>query len=66
MLVLWATQIRKLGFRQNKNHIMEIQVNGGDVDAKIKWVHEHFEGRVGDHGNGELLIIGLKLSQSTT
>merc|ERR1711957_836028 len=41
--VLCATQIRKLGFRQNKNHIMEIQVNGGDVAAKIKWAKEHFE-----------------------
>ena len=37
--VLCATQIRKLGFRQNKNHIMEIQVNGGDVAAKLKWAN---------------------------
>jgi len=41
--VLCSTQIRKLGFRQNKNHIMEIQVNGGSVADKIKWAREHFE-----------------------
>ena len=26
-----------------KNHIMEIQVNGGDIAAKIKWAKAHFE-----------------------
>jgi len=41
--VLCSTQIRKLGLRQNKNHIMEIQVNGGSVADKIKWAQDHFE-----------------------
>jgi len=61
--VLCATQIRKLGFRQNKNHIMEIQVNGGDVDAKIKWAREHFEQeiKVGDvFADNEVIdVIGV-------
>merc|ERR1711935_596405 len=61
--VLCATQIRKLGFRQNKNHIMEIQINGGDDDAKIKWAREHFEQeiKVGDvFADNEVIdVIGV-------
>merc|ERR1712093_389541 len=41
--VLCHTQISKLNFRQKKAHICEIQVNGGDVAAKITFAKELFE-----------------------
>jgi len=28
---------------QKKAHIMEIQLNGGSVEDKVKWAREHFE-----------------------
>jgi large subunit ribosomal protein L3e len=37
------TQIKKIGLRQKKAHIMEIQVNGGDVAAKIEWAKKLLE-----------------------
>jgi len=37
------TQIGKLGIRQKKAHIMEIQVNGGDVAKKVDWAYSMFE-----------------------
>jgi len=45
--VLCATQMEKLkGFRQKKAHLMEIQVNGGEVAAKVDWAKKHFEQEV--------------------
>jgi large subunit ribosomal protein L3e len=35
--VLAHTSIRKVGLRQKKAHLMEIQVNGGDVAKKVDW-----------------------------
>jgi len=35
--VLAHTQIRKVGLRTKKAHIMEIQVNGGTVDQKVEY-----------------------------
>lgn len=29
--------------RQKKAHIMEIQLNGGTIEDKVKWAKEHFE-----------------------
>lgn len=29
--------------RQKKAHIMEIQVNGGSIEDKVKWAREHLE-----------------------
>lgn len=29
--------------RQKKAHIMEIQVNGGTIEDKVKWAREHLE-----------------------
>lgn len=29
--------------RQKKAHVMEIQLNGGTVPAKIEWARQHFE-----------------------
>lgn len=29
--------------RQKKAHIMEIQLNGGNIYQKIKWAREHME-----------------------
>jgi len=44
--VLCATQIRKLGLRQHKAHIMEVQVNGGSVAQKVDWAKSKFEQEV--------------------
>jgi len=33
-------------FRQKVSHIMEVQVNGGDVKAKVKWCQDHLEKEV--------------------
>jgi len=41
--VIAHTQIHKIGLRQKKAHIMEIQVNGGDVGAKVDWAFSMFE-----------------------
>jgi large subunit ribosomal protein L3e len=41
--VLAHTQVSKLGLRQKKAHIMEIQVNGGTVADKVKFGFELFE-----------------------
>ena len=35
--VICHTQMKKLGLRQKKAHVMEIQVNGGSVDDKIEY-----------------------------
>merc|ERR1712072_1306837 len=40
------TQIGKLGFRQKKAHIYEIQVNGGSVADKVAFVEGLFEQKV--------------------
>jgi large subunit ribosomal protein L3e len=39
--VIAHTQIEKLNLRQKKAHIMEIQINGGTVDKKVKWAKDH-------------------------
>ena len=45
--VLVATQVDKMrNFRQKVAHIMEVQVNGGDVKAKVKWCQDHLEKEV--------------------
>jgi len=44
--VLCATQIEKCKLRQRKAHLMEIQVNGGDVAAKVAWAKGKFEQEV--------------------
>ena len=41
--VLAHTQIKLLKLRQKKAHLIEIQVNGGDVAAKIKFARDLFE-----------------------
>jgi len=35
--LLAHTQIRKVGLRTKKAHLMEIQINGGDIKAKVEW-----------------------------
>merc|ERR1712066_501362 len=37
------TQMKGLSLRQKKAHLIEIQVNGGDVAAKVDWCQEKFE-----------------------
>jgi large subunit ribosomal protein L3e len=44
--VLAHTQIKKIGLRQKKAHIMEIQVNGGTVDQKVDFAYGLFEKQV--------------------
>lgn len=44
--VIAHTQIRKVGLRQKKNHIMEIQVNGGSVAQKVDFATGLFEKQV--------------------
>jgi large subunit ribosomal protein L3e len=41
--VIVHTQVRKVKIGQKKAHVMEIQLNGGDVAAKVNWAKEHFE-----------------------
>jgi large subunit ribosomal protein L3e len=41
--VLAHTQVRRVGLRQKKAHLMEIQVNGGTVEDKVKWGYGLFE-----------------------
>jgi large subunit ribosomal protein L3e len=44
--VLAHTQIRKVGLRQKKAHLMEVQVNGGTVAEKVDWAYQLFEHKV--------------------
>jgi len=44
--VLAHTQVSKLGIRQKKAHIFEIQVNGGDMAKKIAYCREILEHEV--------------------
>ncbi|KAI9178477.1 hypothetical protein LWI28_026989 [Acer negundo] len=45
--VLAHTQIRKMpGLKQKKAHLMEIQVNGGDVAKKVEYAYSFFEKQI--------------------
>jgi len=44
--VLAHTQIKKVGLRQKKAHLMEIQVNGGTIPEKVDWAYDLFEKKV--------------------
>jgi large subunit ribosomal protein L3e len=44
--LLCHTDIRKIGLRQKKAHMFEIQINGGDVNAKIDWGYALFEKKI--------------------
>jgi len=44
--VICATQIEKCKLRQKKAHVMEIQVNGGEVDKKVDWAVSKFEAEI--------------------
>merc|ERR1712166_560481 len=41
--VLCATQNHLLKLRMHKAHVMEIQVNGGDIAKKVDWAYGKFE-----------------------
>jgi len=41
--VLMHTQMKLLKQRQKKAHLMEIQLNGGSVAAKVDWAKQHME-----------------------
>jgi len=44
--VLAHTQIKRVGLRQKKAHLMEIQINGGDTSAKVDYGYKFFEKEV--------------------
>jgi len=44
--VIAHTQIGKVGLRQKKAHVLEIQVNGGSVADKVKFAYGLFEKKV--------------------
>jgi len=41
--VLAHTQMRKVNIGQKKAHLMEIQLNGGDISQKVDWARDRFE-----------------------
>ncbi|MEW5301571.1 MAG: hypothetical protein WDW36_004424 [Sanguina aurantia] len=41
--VLAHTQVKKLSFGQKKAHLIEIQVNGGSIAAKVDYAYSQFE-----------------------
>jgi large subunit ribosomal protein L3e len=41
--VLAHTQVKKVGLRQKKAHLMEIQINGGTIPQKVDWGYDLFE-----------------------
>jgi len=47
--VIAHTQMRVLGQRQKKAHIMEVQVNGGSTADKVDWAVSHFEKPISVH-----------------
>ena len=47
--VIAHTQIKLTKLRQKKAHIVEIQINGGNMDEKIKFAREKFEGKESIH-----------------
>jgi len=61
--VLAHTQIRKVGLRQKKAHLIEIQINGGTVEEKVKYGYALFEQKVPVSGvfgqNDNVDIIGV-------
>lgn len=44
--VIATTQMNKLNLRQKKNHIMEVQINGGNVPQKVDFATGLFEKEV--------------------
>jgi len=44
--VLAHTQVKILNHRNKKSHLIEIQLNGGDVSQKVDWAREHFEKQI--------------------
>jgi large subunit ribosomal protein L3e len=67
--VLAHTQMRMLKLRQKKAHLMEIQINGGDVAAKIEYAQGLLEQevRIDDvFGEGESIdTIGITKGKGT-
>jgi large subunit ribosomal protein L3e len=44
--LLCHTDIKKCGLRQKKAHMFEIQINGGNVSAKVDWGYGLFEKQI--------------------
>jgi len=44
--VITHSQMKLLKKRQKKAHVMEIQVNGGNIAAKVDWAREHLEKKI--------------------
>jgi len=60
--LLCHTQIRKIGLRQKKAHLIEIQINGGNVAQKVDWGFNLFEKTVAVdnvfHDNDMIDVLG--------
>jgi len=44
--VIAHTQTQLVGFSQKKAHIMEVQVNGGNITQKVDWAYSKFEQKI--------------------
>lgn len=44
--VLAHTDMKKIGLRQKKAHLMEIQLNGGSVEQKVDYGYDFFEKKI--------------------
>jgi len=68
--VLAHTQLSKLNLRQKKAHLMEIQVNGGQIKDKVDWAVKKFEGTVSVGevfvNNEQIDTIGVTKGHGTT
>jgi len=68
--VIAHTQIKKIGLRQKKAHIMEIQVNGGNVADRVQFAAERFEQEVNVEGvfspNEMVDVIGVTKGHGMT
>jgi len=67
--VLAHTQVKRLNIGQKKAHVMEIQVNGGDVKAKVDFAKKLFERQVPVSGvfkvNEMIDVIGVTKGKGT-
>merc|ERR1712121_439594 len=61
--VIVHTQMKLLKKRQKKAHVMEVQLNGGNISQKVDWARQHLEKTVNINGvfsQDELIdIIGV-------
>jgi len=68
--VICHTDTKKIGLRQKKAHVMEIQVNGGTVGEKVDWAKSMLEKNVSFSGvfaeNEMVDLIGVTTGHGNT